>query len=77
MAVGFILITTEPGSEIQVREEVSKISCVKGQWIVFGNHDLFVKVEAENESELTQCIVQEIRAVKGISETRTLIGAEI
>ena len=47
MAVGFILITTEPGCEIKVREEVSKISCVKGQWIVFGNHDLFVKVEAE------------------------------
>ena len=57
MAVGFILITTEPGCEIQVREEVSKIQCVKGQWIVFGNHDLFVKVEAENESDLTRCIV--------------------
>ena len=77
MAVGFILITTEPGYEIQVREEVSKIECVKGQWIVFGNHDLFVKVEAENDSQLTQCIVQEIRAVQGINETRTLIGAEI
>ena len=77
LAVGFILITTEPGCEIKVREEVSKISCVKGQWIVFGNHDLFVKVEAESESELTQCIVQEIRSVKGIHETRTLIGAEI
>ena len=77
MAVGFILITTEPGCEIRVREEVSKIKCVKGQWIVFGNHDLFVKVEAENESELTQCIVLDIRSVKGIYETRTLIGAEI
>ena len=51
MAVGFILITTEPGYEVKVREEVSKIKCVKGQWIVFGNHDLFVKVEAEDESE--------------------------
>ena len=30
MAVGFILITTEPGCEIRVREEVSKIKCVKG-----------------------------------------------
>ena len=77
MPVGFILITTEPGFEIQVREEVSKIECVKGQWIVFGKHDLFVKVEAENESKLTRCIVQEIRSVKGIYETRTLIGAEI
>ena len=77
MAVGFILITTEPGCEVQVREEVSKIECVKGQWIVFGNDDLFVKVEAENESKLTHCIVQEIRSVEGICETRTLIGAEI
>ena len=77
LAVGFILITTEPGSEIRVREEVSKTDCVKGQWIVFGNHDLFVKVEAENEFELTKCIVQEIRSVEGIFETRTLIGAEI
>ena len=77
MAVGFILITTQPGCEVQVREEVSKIDCVKGQWIVFGNDDLFVKVEAENESKLTHCIVQEIRSVEGICETRTLIGAEI
>jgi DNA-binding Lrp family transcriptional regulator len=77
MAVGFILITTEPGYEVQVREDVSKINCVKGQWIVFGNHDLFVKVEADNELELTKCIVQDIRAVEGINETRTLIGAEI
>ena len=40
-------------------------------------HDLFVKVEADDESELTRCIVQEIRSIEGIAETRTLIGAEI
>ena len=31
----------------------------------------------QNEFELTKCIVQEIRSVEGIFETRTLIGAEI
>ena len=36
-----------------------------------------MKVVRINESELTKCIVQEIRSVKGIYETRTLIGAEI
>jgi len=77
MAVGFVLITTEPGQEISVRDEVSKFDCVTGQWIVFGLHDLFVKVEAEDESELTRCIVKEVRSVKGIAETRTLIGTEI
>jgi|TARA_X000000368_G_scaffold169296_2_gene133570 DNA-binding Lrp family transcriptional regulator len=77
MAVGFVLITTEPGAEVSVREAVSRLTSVSGQWIVFGMHDLFVKVEAEDESELTRCIVQEIRSIDGIAETRTLIGAEI
>ena len=39
--------------------------------------NLFVKIEAEEESELTRCIIQDIRNIPGISETRTLIGAEI
>ncbi|MAS01359.1 MAG: AsnC family transcriptional regulator [Euryarchaeota archaeon] len=77
MAVGFVLITTSPGREIEVREEVSKFETVVGQWIVFGMHDLFVKIEADDEAELTRCIIQDIRNVPGISETRTLIGAEI
>ena len=39
--------------------------------------EIFVKIEAEEESELTRCIIQDIRNIPGISETRTLIGAEI
>ena len=77
MAVGFVLITTEPGAEVSVREAVSSLASVSGQWIVFGMHYLCVKVEADDESELTRCIVQETRSIEGIAETRTLIGAEI
>ncbi len=77
MAVGFVLITTEPGKEISVREKVSEIDCVKGIWVVFGNFDCFVKVEADDDSKLTEAIVKGIRKVPGIVETRTLVGAEI
>ena len=77
MAVGFVLITTHPGAELAVREAVSRIEYVSGQWIVCGLHDLFVKVEAEDEVELTRCVVQEIRSIEGIADTRTVIGAEI
>ena len=77
MAVGFVLITTEPGQEVSVREMVAQVECVKGLWVVFGNFDCFVKVEADEESELTEAIVQGIRSVPGIVDTRTLIGAEI
>ena len=77
LAVGFVLITTEPGKEVSVREKVSEIECVSGIWVVFGNFNCFVKVEADDEAELTQAIVQGIRSVPGIVETRTLVGAEI
>ena len=77
MAVGFVLITTEPGMEVSVREKVAEIDCVKGIWVVFGNFDCFVKVEADEESDLTEAIVKGIRSVPGIVDTRTLIGAEI
>ncbi len=77
MAVGFVLITTEPGKEISVREKVSEIDCVKGIWVVFGNFDCFVKVEADDDSKLTEAIVRGIRTVPGIVDTRTLVGAEI
>ena len=60
-----------------MREKVAEIDCVKGIWVVFGNFDCFVKVEADDESELTEAIVKGIRSVEGIVDTRTLIGAEI
>ena len=77
MAVGFVLITTKPGREIEVRDQVAKLPTVSGQWVVFGIHDLFVKIEAEDDNDLTRCIMNEVRAIDGIAETRTLIGAEI
>ena len=77
MAVGFVLITTEVGSEIDVREAVGAIEEVVGQWIVFGPHDLFVKIEADDEAELTRCIGQGVSSIPGITEPRTLIGAGI
>ena len=72
MAVGFVLITTEPGEEVNVRNSLDSV-----EGVVFGSHDLLVKVEGLNESEITRIVIGEIRSLTGITNTRTLIGAEI
>lgn len=77
MAVGFILIITKPGYETSVREALDKIALVNGRWTVFGEYDLFVKVEADDDIDLTRCIIEEVRSIDGIVTTRTLIGAEV
>ena len=77
MSVGCVLITTEPGSEVSVRNALDSINGVTGRWVVFGSHDLLVKVEASDESKITKIVIGDIRAIEGITDTRTLIGAEI
>ena len=77
MAIGFVLITTEPGQEKMVREALESINLVTSGWMLFGEYDLIARVQADDEYDLTRCIVEEIRPMKGIVETKTLIGAEL
>jgi len=77
MAIGFVLITTEPGQEKLVRGKLEEIELVTAGWMLFGEFDLIARVQAEDEYDLTRCIVEEIRPMEGIVDTKTLIGAEL
>ncbi len=77
MAIGFVLITTEPGQEKMVRDRLEEIELVTSGWMLFGEYDLIARVQADNEYDLTRCIVEEIRPMEGIVDTKTLIGAEL
>ncbi len=77
MATGFVLITTEPGKEHEVRNSLDAIKEVTNRWMLFGNYDLIAKVESDEEYILTRVIVEEIRPIAGITDTKTLLGAEI
>jgi len=77
MATGFVLITTKPGMEQDVRNNLDGIEHVTNRWMLFGEYDLIAKVEANEEYTLTKVIVEEIRPIAGIIDTKTLLGAEI
>jgi|TARA_B110000444_G_C18788719_1_gene571353 uncharacterized protein with GYD domain len=77
MAIGFVLITTQPGSESSVRTALDGIKYVTDRWMLFGEYDLIARVQADDEYALTRCIVEEIRVLEGIADTKTLIGAEL
>ena len=77
MATGFVLITTKPGKEKDIRNELDQISQVVNRWMLFGEFDLIAKIEADDEYTLTRVIVEEIRTILGIVDTKTLLGAEI
>lgn len=77
MATGFVLITTKPGKEHDVRARLDEIEEVTNRWMLFGEYDLIAKVESDEEYVLTKIIVEDIRPIPGITDTKTLLGAEL
>lgn len=77
MAIGFVLITTKPGEEENVRNALDSIEHVTDRWMLFGEFDIIARVQADDEFVLTRCIVEEIRTLQGIKDTKTMIGAEL
>ena len=63
--------------ETMVKANLEKIEFVTYGWILFGEYDLLARVQADDEFLLTRCIVEDIRPMKGIADTKTLIGAEL
>ena len=77
MAIGFVLITTMPGKEASVRNALDSIEHVTDRWMLFGEFDILARVQAHDEFTLTRCIVEQIRPLNGIQDTKTMIGAEL
>ncbi|MBT6972917.1 MAG: Lrp/AsnC ligand binding domain-containing protein [Euryarchaeota archaeon] len=77
MAIGFVLITTSAGFEHEIRAALDEIELVTDRWMLFGEYDLIARIQTNDEASLTRCIVEEVRTIKGIKDTKTLIGAEL
>ena len=74
MAVGFILIKTEPSKEQQVYEALSEVDDIVELHPLFGEYDLIAKVETGDFYDLGQVVVQKIRTVEGVIDTQTHPG---
>lgn len=77
LAVGFILISTVPGKEHQVYNELLKIKEIVELHPLFGEFDLIAKIETRDFTELGQIVIDKIRTIEGILDTKTLTGIKM
>ncbi len=75
MVVGVCLINVKLGSEKQVREELVAIKNIRELLHLFGEYDFIAIIETGDLKALND-VVDKIRGIKGITATRTIIGAE-
>ena len=74
MAVGFILINVAPAHEHEVYNKLSKIPQIVELHPLFGEYDLIAKIDANDFEELGTIIVNKIRSIAGVLDTKTLTG---
>ncbi|MGC8581721.1 MAG: Lrp/AsnC ligand binding domain-containing protein [Thermoplasmata archaeon] len=77
MAVGFVLISTSPAKEHEVYEQLKSIKEITELHPLFGEFDFIAKVEAENFDTLGKIVVDKIRSIAGVIDTKTLTGTNL
>ena len=77
MAIGYVLINVNPGQEYDVYQAINNLEKVADATLLFGDYDILVKLEANNLGEIAQTVVDTIRQVSGVIDTKTLAGAEL
>ena len=76
MSLGYVLVNVEPGAETSVFDKLSKLSFVSDINHLFGDYDIIIKVEADGIGVIAGMVVDSIRSIPGISNTKTLACAE-
>ncbi len=75
MAVGVCMINVELGKEVAIRKQLSKFSEIRELLHLFGEYDFIAIIETDGLKALND-VVDTIREIKGITATKTIIGAE-
>ena len=76
MALAFVLVNTEIGSESKVVKSLGKIEAVKEAYLIYGVYDIVAKVEAKTMENLKQIIRDKVRKQDKVHSTLTLIAVE-
>jgi DNA-binding Lrp family transcriptional regulator len=76
MVAAFILIVVDSGAEKRIAEKLSDLAGVDEVDVIYGDYDLIAKIQVPDISKLGDFIINNIRSVKGVRRTSTLIAVD-
>jgi DNA-binding Lrp family transcriptional regulator len=72
----FVFISTDAGIEKLLHEELKKLEGVKEVYPLYGQYDLMAVIEEDSDKEVAKTISWELRKIKGIRSTNTMVVAK-
>lgn len=74
MVIGYVLINTLPTKEHEAYADLQKVKEIAELHNLFGEYDLIAKIEAKDFDALGHVVIDKIRTIHGVIDTKTLIG---
>jgi len=74
MATGFALLSISPLYEKEVYKKLKDTSEIIEVHPLFGEYDILLKIEAIDIDSIGEIVINKIRSIKGVTDTKTLIG---
>jgi len=72
----FVLINTDTGLEKLVHEELKSLEGIRAVYDLYGEYDLMAVVEQENDKDVAEVVSWELRKIRGIRSTNTMVVAK-
>ncbi len=76
MAIGFALLSISPLYEKSVYGSLKNIQEITEIHPLFGEFDILVKIECTDIDQIGEVVIQKIRSLKGVVDSKTLIGTK-
>ncbi|MBW2968645.1 Lrp/AsnC ligand binding domain-containing protein [Candidatus Woesearchaeota archaeon] len=72
----YVQIALENANEAEIKDKLKVLPEVRDVHILFGEWDLMAKLEIESPEQLAAFVMENIRSIKGVKLTSTLIVAK-
>ncbi len=76
MSTGFVLINTAPVLEHEAYNKLFKMPEIIELYSLFGEYDLLARIEADDFEKLGVIVVNKIRSIDGVVDTKTSTGSK-
>jgi len=76
MVTAFVLIVADSGSEKVIADRLADADGVDDVEVIYGDYDLIAKIHVSDIAQLGDFIINNIRSIKGVRRTSTLIAVD-
>jgi anthranilate phosphoribosyltransferase len=73
--LAYVLLKVEVGAEKKVMAQLNNIGELKEAYVLFGDYDYIIGLEALDIQALARTVTHKIRRIQGVEKTITLVEA--